>query len=96
MKCIDKKLKRMSSTENSSNRHGELTKLAKEIGACTQTPKGNGCGYRPATEDELHDRIRDVIRTNSAHRSSIVAVVAAVIALLSMIAAWCAVCLHKG
>ncbi|MCK5113319.1 MAG: hypothetical protein KAR11_00975 [Phycisphaerae bacterium] len=95
MNSIGKKLKRISSKE-SSEQFEELTKLAKDAGACTQTSKGNANGYRPATNEELHDRIRDVIRTNSAHSSSVVAVVAAVIALLSMIAAWCAVCLSRG
>ena len=89
--CESKKLKKALSITDQSKRHEALTTLARDIGVSILRYKGKGRGYEPADESLLVDRIRDAIRTDTAVCVALAVVVSAIIALLSAIAAWCAV-----
>lgn len=86
-----KKLKKALAIEEQGKRHKALTTLAQEIGVSVLLHKGGARGYGPADESQLVDRIRDAIRTDTALCIALAAVVSAITALLSAIAAWCAI-----
>ncbi len=88
---IQKRLCEILAIEEQSERHNKLVALAKKVGVSVLQYKGGAKGYRPADETELVARIQEVRRTNSAVHASLAAIVSAVIALLSAIAAWIAV-----
>ena len=87
----NKKLKEALRIGNQGERHGALTKLARDIGVSVLCHKGGARGYAPADEARMVARIRDAIRTDTAVYVALVAVISAIIALLSAIAAWCAI-----
>jgi len=88
---IQKKLREILANEQQGARHTELVDLAEKVGASVLQHRGGAKGYGPAAESELVARIQEVRRTNSTVRASCAAIVSAIIALLSAIAAWCAV-----
>jgi hypothetical protein len=91
MVFIAKKLKEIMSIDNKEERQKQLKELARKVGAgTTYYAPGIPSDAHPP-EAELVARIQDARRTNSIVHSSIAAIVSAVIALLSAIAAWLAV-----
>jgi hypothetical protein len=89
--CKNKRLKNALASENQGERHKALNTLAKEVSVSVLLYRGGAEGYRPADESELVDRIRDAIRTDTLLCAALAAVVSAITALLSAIAAWWAV-----
>mgnify|MGYP001585542621 CR=1 FL=1 len=87
----NQKLKEALAIPDQGERHKALTALAKEMGVSVLLYRGGAEGYRPADEPELVDRIRDAIRTDTLLCAAVAAVVSAITALLSAIAAWWAV-----
>lgn len=85
---IQERLRKILANENQGTRHEDLVALAKKVGASILQYKGGANGYRPADETELVARIQEVRRTNCIVITSIAAVVSAITALLSAIAAW--------
>ena len=89
------RFKRVLRTKDGQNttRIDAIWKFAEKIGACTDEPNQEpGTGMHKCTEDVLIARIYDVIRTREMVMAKWVSVVSAIIALLSAIAAWGAVC----
>lgn len=87
----NKKLKKALAIGNQGERHKALVILAQEIGVSVLQHKGGAKGYGPADEGRLVARIRDAIRTDTLLCTALAAVVSAITALLSAIAAWWAV-----
>jgi hypothetical protein len=85
---IQKRLREILVNENQGTRHENLVALAKKVGVSILQYKGGANGYGPADETELVARIREVGRTNCIVITSVAAVVSAITALLSAIAAW--------
>jgi len=85
---IQKRLRKILTNENQGTRQEKLVALAKEVGVSILQYKGGANGYETADETELVARIREVARTNCIVVTSVAAVVSAIIALLSAIAAW--------
>lgn len=85
---IQKRLREIMRIESQGKRHNNLVDLAKEIGVSILQYKGGANGYGPADETELIIRIRDACKTNYIMIASISAIVSAITALLSAIAAW--------
>lgn len=85
---IEKRLRKIMANENQGMRHKDLVALAQKVGVSILQYKGGANGYGDADETELVARIREVARTNSVVITSVAAVVSAIIALLSAIAAW--------
>jgi hypothetical protein len=89
------RFKRVLRTKDGPNttRINEIWEFAKKIGVCIDEPNPEpGAGMRRCSEDVLIARIYDAIRTRAIVRAQWVSVVGTIIALLSAIAAWVAVC----
>jgi len=91
MVFIAKKLKEITSIDDKKERQRQLEELAQKVGASTNYYASGIPSDAHPPEEELVTRIQDARRTNSIVHSSIAAIVSAVIALLSAIAAWLAV-----
>lgn len=89
--CRNKRLKKALSIENQGERHKALITLAQDIGVSVLRHKGGTQGYGPVDEARLVARIRDAIRTDTLLYATLAAIVSAITALLSAIAAWYAV-----
>lgn len=89
--CENKRLRRALAIKDQGQRHVALTTLAQEIGASVLHYRGGARGYRPADEAEVVSRIRDAMRTDAVLYAAALAAVSAIAALLSAVAAWCAV-----
>jgi len=93
MSC-SKKIRKILLIQKEDEKSGQLKKLAQKVGASLSYYHPGIPGLPPNAEPpeaELVARIQDARRTNSIVHSSIAAIVSAVIALLSAIAAWLAV-----
>lgn len=77
-----------------AHKESKLKDLSSKVGASTVSHRGNYNAEEPELVDNLNDALRTeamILACKTAGRNSIIAIIAAIVSVASMLAAWAAV-----